>query len=420
MCEPAKDNNANVFDRFNPRRMKKSMRLALFACALWILMVFRAGVGFAQAAPFKPITPKISVNGHSEVKAKPNLMVVSFLIDSKAPTAAECKDLQTTRTQKLVDALKAKLGAAAIETSSDSSLKETYEPVSAEKTPPEKSPAVWTYKATIVAGADDLAILGSLIDAGLAAGASAVEGSGFKFFPVKSPTSSTAKPIARDLNSLSRQSDGFQAGSPTKQMPSVSLEVETHGATADQAIRLGTQITGKVEKALTDKLGDHGEVTMENFGIFQPPAPQSQQINSLPPPPKQKMFNAHTTVTAKTGKFELLGALIEAGMKAGATQLDSASFTLSDEAVSDNAAIAAASKEAETKARTVAKTMTVKLGKLVNVSVNVQVQPQVISGAALQSAIRSAPANSLQDALKPILPRELSVNASVNALYEIH
>jgi uncharacterized protein YggE len=271
-----------------------------------------------------------------------------------------------------------------------------------------------------VAGADDLAILGSLIDAGLAAGASAVEGSGFKFFPVKSPTPSTAKPISRDFNSLSRQPDRFQAGNPMKQMPSVSLAVETHGATADQAIRLGTQITGKVEKALKDKLGDHGEVSMENFDILQPPAPQPQQINSFPPPPEQEMFNAHTTVTAKTGKFDLLGALIEVGMKAGATQLDSASFTLSDEAVSDNAAIAAASKEAETKAQTVAKTMTVKLGKLLNVSVNVQVQPRMVSGAALRSAIRSAPANSLQDAIAPLLPRELSVGADVNAIYEIH
>ncbi len=395
------------------------MRLALFAWSLGMLMVFRTGVGFAQAAPLKPITPKISVNGHSEVKAKPNLVIVSFLIDSKAPTAADCKELQTKKTQKLVDALKAKLGAAAIETS-DPSLKETYEPASAEKTQPEKLPAVWTYKATIVAGADDLAILGSLIDAGLAAGASAVEGSGFKFFPVKSPTPSTAKPIARDFNSLSRQPDGSQAGNPMKQMPSVSLEVETHGATADQAIKLGTQITGKVEQALKDKLGDHGEVTMENFGILPPPAPQPPQINSCAPPPAQKMFSAHTTVTAKTEKFELLGALIEAGMKAGATQLDSASFTLSDEAVSDNAVIAAATKEAETKARTVAKTMTVKLGKLVNVSVNVQIQPQVVSGAALQSAIKSAPANSLQDAIMPLLPRELSVNATVNAIYEIH
>jgi uncharacterized protein YggE len=108
--------------------MKKSMRLALLACSLGMLMVFRAGVGFAQAAPLKPATSKISVNGHSEVKAKPDLMVISFVIDSKAPSAAECTELQTKRTQKLVDALKAKLGAAAAIETSDSSLKETYEP----------------------------------------------------------------------------------------------------------------------------------------------------------------------------------------------------------------------------------------------------------------------------------------------------
>lgn len=124
-------------------------------------------------------------------------------------------------------------------------------------------------------------------------------------------------------------------------------------------------------------------------------------------------------MTIKTEKLDLLGGLLEAGMKAGATQLNSVSFTLSDAAASDDAAIAAASKEAEAKARTVANSMAVKLGKILSVSVNAQVQPQMIYGAALQGAIGAAPANSIQRALLPVLPRQVGVGADVNVLYEI-
>jgi uncharacterized protein YggE len=106
-------------------------------------------------------------------------------------------------------------------------------------------------------------------------------------------------------------------------------------------------------------------------------------------------------------------------MKAGATQLNSVSFTLSDAAASDNGAITAASKEAATKAGTVANSMNVKLGKILSISVNAQVQPQMIYGAALMSAISAAPANSVQRAILPVMPHQVGVGAEVNVVYEI-
>jgi Protein of unknown function (DUF541) len=75
---------------------------------------------------------------------------------------------------------------------------------------------------------------------------------------------------------------------------------------------------------------------------------------------------AQTTVTATTGKLDSLGALVEAGMKAGASQLNSVSFTLSDPTAAGNAAIAAAAKNAEGKAATLAVSMNVKLVKSIS------------------------------------------------------
>jgi uncharacterized protein YggE len=77
------------------------MRYATLAGSLGMLMLFGAASVMAQAAPLKPGTRTISVSGQGEVKAKPNLMVVSFAVDTKAPSGARCTEIQTERTQKL-------------------------------------------------------------------------------------------------------------------------------------------------------------------------------------------------------------------------------------------------------------------------------------------------------------------------------
>src|SRR5580658_4784128 len=118
---------------------------------------------------------------------------------------------------------------------------------------------------------------------------------------------------------------------------------------------------------------------------------------------------AQTTVTATTGKLDSLGALVEAGMKAGASQLNSVSFTLSDPTAAGNAAIAAAAKNAEGKAATLAVSMNVKLVRILNISNSVQVQPRMVYGGYLQQAMvgRQMKSESAEAAIMPVLPREL-------------
>jgi uncharacterized protein YggE len=160
------------------------------------------------------------------------------------------------------------------------------------------------------------------------------------------------------------------------------------GATPDEALKQGTQLVDRLDKALRAKLGTSGDVAVSvpQFWITQVEQAYPRQMAEPTPVPEVRIYTAHTTVTVKTEKLDLLGALIEAGMKAGSTQLNSVSFTLSDAASSDNAAIAAASKEAAIKAGTVANSMGVKLGKILNISVNTQVQPQMIYAGALQGS----------------------------------
>jgi uncharacterized protein YggE len=58
------------------------------------------------------------VTGHGDIKANPDLITVSFAVDSTGATGDQCTNLQTEKPQILIDALKAVSGdAGKIETS---------------------------------------------------------------------------------------------------------------------------------------------------------------------------------------------------------------------------------------------------------------------------------------------------------------
>jgi uncharacterized protein YggE len=389
-----------------------------------MLMVFRAGIVLAQPAPLKPGTRTISVSGHGEVKAKPDLMIVSFAVDSKAPSGAQCSELQTRKAQKLIDGIKATLGGNAKIETSDYSLTPAYEPdhtPAAQTQPavPPRPPAIWTYNGSVTVFADTIAALAPLIDEAMAVGPTVrVEGSGYRSeaefgpearFDYHAPPVAGVRPQPQSERQL-RQSRPF-----------ILFTAHAQGATPDEAIKQGTQLVDKLENALKEKLGTRGDVAVSvpQFWITQVEQAYPRQMVEPTPVPEHRIYTAHTTVTIKTEKLDLLGAMIEAGMKAGAAQLNSVSFTLSDAATSDNAAIAAASKDAQGKAQAVANSMGVKLGKILSISTDAQVRPQVIYGSALAAAITAAPAHPVQRAIMPVLPRELGVGAEINASYEI-
>ena len=58
-------------------------RWSLSALLFAGLVLLRTSEGFAQNAPLQPGTRTVTAAGFGEVKAKPDLMIVAFGIDSK-------------------------------------------------------------------------------------------------------------------------------------------------------------------------------------------------------------------------------------------------------------------------------------------------------------------------------------------------
>jgi uncharacterized protein YggE len=248
-----------------------------------MLMVLRTGIALAQAAPLKPGTRTISVSGHGEVKTKPDLMIVSFAVDSKAPSGARCTDLLTGKTQKLVDAVKRLLNASAKIETADYSLSPVYEPdvAAASQTQPAEppsAPSIWTYNASITVFADTVAALAPLIDAAIAVSPTVrVEGSGYRSEAELGPSAQFDynPPAATPL--LATPKSERRTGRPK---PFVLFSIRATGATPDEAIKSGMQLADKRAKSLKAKAEGAGEimVSVPQFWITQAEQPYQRQM----------------------------------------------------------------------------------------------------------------------------------------------
>ncbi len=131
----------------------------------------------ADAAAPPPRT--IAVNGEGEVKVAPDLAVVSFAVETTAPTAAAAVAENAKRSAALSAAVKQKLGAKDKVSTTQYALSPVYE--QRERGAPPAMPRITGYIASNAVRVELHAVdgVGALIDAATAAGANRVDGLDF-------------------------------------------------------------------------------------------------------------------------------------------------------------------------------------------------------------------------------------------------
>lgn len=149
-----------------------------------------------------------------------------------------------------------------------------------------------------------------------------------------------------------------------------------------------------------------GQLTL--FPIYAPQKPES------PEEPRIVAYRASNIVTVRLDKLNLVGPVIDAGLKAGANQLEGVSFTLKNDLPAREEALRQAALEARRKAQTMSQTLDIRLTGIQEVQEGgVGIYPPPVFREAAMAA-RGGAADST-----PVLPGQVTVNATVTIRYRI-
>jgi len=139
--------------------------------------------------------------------------------------------------------------------------------------------------------------------------------------------------------------------------------------------------------------------------VYAPRAPESRDA------PRIVAYNATNTISIRLDNLSIVGAVIDAGLKAGANQLEGVVFGLRNDLPSRQQALRQAVEEARSKAQVMAEAARVGLGEVLEVSeggVSILDHEPVLAGRVMAAAV--AP---------PVSPGEIEVRASVTIRYRI-
>jgi uncharacterized protein YggE len=124
-------------------------------------------------------------------------------------------------------------------------------------------------------------------------------------------------------------------------------------------------------------------------------------------------YNATNTVSIRLDNLGLVGSVIDAGLKAGANQLEGVQFSLRNELPAREQALKEAVQEARGKAQAMADALRVNLADVIEASEGgVSVVPRI--EAKFSTAAGTAPDST------PVSPGEISVRANVTIRYRIN
>jgi uncharacterized protein len=208
-------------------------------------------------------------------------------------------------------------------------------------------------------------------------------------------------PTARTIEVLGRGE-----AHATPDLAFLNLAIETHAVNAQECATLNADLAQKVVKALEGKLQGKGRVWTGGYSLYPEYGAQTDQKK-----PAIVGYRAENSITVQTGAIDLLGALIDTAIAAGANRINFLNFALQDDAKARGEAIAKASKDAQTQAEALAAALGVKLKEIIRASTVAEAQPVPVQQRMMSMAAANAPT--------PVQPNEITVPATVSLVYEI-
>jgi uncharacterized protein YggE len=214
--------------------------------------------------------------------------------------------------------------------------------------------------------------------------------------------------------------------------PVPSLAVEGNGqirvAPDEATVRLGVvaqDVSARTAQEKANRISNAILTAIEALGVDRKDVQTSQlTLNPLyaqarPDPngtetePRIASYQASYSVMIRLEKLDLIGRVVDAGLTAGANQIEGVTFSLRDDRPARQRALEAAVQQGRAKAQTLAGALGVKLGEVLEVSEgNVAVTPPVFEKRLAFQAMDAASST-------PVVPGEIAVDASVAIRYRI-
>jgi uncharacterized protein YggE len=185
----------------------------------------------------------------------------------------------------------------------------------------------------------------------------------------------------------------------------LSVAIETTGKTAEEAANRNASLADKVTAALKSKLGDKGKISTGGYSLNpqydQRPGHENPTIIG---------YTAQNSIVVETGAIDLVGALIDSAISAGANRVDYLNFTVKNDIKPRTEAITIATRDARAQADALASALGVKLGKVVKATTLAEARPIPMQRPMAMAAMRAA---------TPVEPGEVTVSATVSLTFEI-
>src|SRR5882672_2582112 len=217
--------------------------------------------------------------------------------------------------------------------------------------------------------------------------------------------SASAQSVANAPAMRTIEVDGSGEARTSPDTADLDLAIDTQAKTAEEAATRNAALAAKVIDALKAKLGDKGKITTGGYALN----PEYDQR------PTQKPsiigYTAQNTVTVNTCALDLIGALIDSAIAAGANRVNSLNFSVKDDTKPRTEAITIATRDAHAQASALAAALRVKLGKVVKATTVSEVRPIPMQrGMAMAMSAKVA---------TPVEPGEVTMPATVSLTFEI-
>jgi uncharacterized protein YggE len=245
---------------------------------------------------------------------------------------------------------------------------------------------------------------GPTLAPGLALAAALAAGIAVAAGPLAGIARAQAVPQPSVASGIAAIGDGQVTAAPDRAV--VTLGVQTDGKTAQEAVQANSAATAAVIDAVKGAGVPANQIRTTTFNVM-PLTAQPRPGDTAPP--QTTGYRVTNTVTVTIDDVGRAGAVLDAGIGAGANVASGLSFGLKDQAALQRQALDLASKAARAKAEAIAGSLGVHLGAL---RVAQEEGAQAVPLPRALTADGAAPS-------VPVQPGELTVHARVQVVYDV-